>query len=97
MTIVQFDIRYLWSLSQQCQRLLAEAMSDDICLWTTLTQTQLIGITDAQSFSASVRLCVVRKTVTPSRATRLARSLRSVAAAIGSKPAVGSSRKINGG
>src|SRR5436190_13150341 len=53
--------------------------------------------TREQSFSASGKLWVVRNTVTPSRRASAARSSRSAAAATGSKPAVGSSRKINGG
>src|SRR5579859_3755294 len=53
--------------------------------------------TSAQSRSASTRLWVLRKTVAPSRFTNVARSSRSAAAATGSKPEVGSSRKISVG
>src|SRR5260221_7863413 len=51
MTIVQLDMRYLRSLSQQCQRLLVEAMPHDLCLWTALPQPQFIRVANRQQFS----------------------------------------------
>src|SRR5258707_3995536 len=51
MTIVQFDMRYLRSLSQQCQRLLVEAMPHNLCLWTALPQPQFIRVANRQQFS----------------------------------------------
>ena len=50
----------------------------------------------AQAFRSS-RLCVVRKMLVPSRSASTARSSRSAAAAIGSRPAVGSSRNTVSG
>src|SRR5215471_2349191 len=51
MIMLQFDIGYLRSLSQQCQRLIVEAMSHDLCLWTSRPQTQIIGVANGQQFS----------------------------------------------
>src|SRR5215469_12616401 len=51
MTVVQFDTRYLRSLSQQCQRLLVEAMPHDLRLWTALPQPQFIRVANRHEFS----------------------------------------------
>ncbi len=51
MTVVQFDIRYLRSLSQQCQRLIVETTPHDLCLRTALPQTQFIRVANGQQFS----------------------------------------------
>ena len=51
MAVMQFDVCYLWSLAEQGEGLIVEAVANDFCLWAAGSQTQCVGVADGEQFS----------------------------------------------